>query len=79
MNMLALKMPNIRGLRKWCNFIEWACGYPVEVTTPEQRFVSFKWRGYRLAALKIWTGDLGGNEFGYSRACPGNRAGAQAA
>jgi 2-polyprenyl-3-methyl-5-hydroxy-6-metoxy-1,4-benzoquinol methylase len=63
-----------RGMSYWHDLVDWVGGYPFEVATPEQVFEFFKQRGFRLDTLKTCSGDLGTNEFVYTRTCSIDRA-----
>jgi 2-polyprenyl-6-hydroxyphenyl methylase/3-demethylubiquinone-9 3-methyltransferase len=56
-----------RGMSAWHDLVDWVGGYPFEVAKPEQMFEFFKGRGFRLDTMRTRAGDIGCNEFVFTR------------
>ena len=57
-----------RGMDKHHDLVDWIGGYPFEVAKPEEVFRYFHDRGFALSELTTCRGDLGCNEYVFSRA-----------
>ncbi len=58
---------NARGMSAWWDVIDWVGGYPFEVAKPQEIFDFYRSRGFVLERLRTQGGDLGCNEFVFSR------------
>jgi 2-polyprenyl-3-methyl-5-hydroxy-6-metoxy-1,4-benzoquinol methylase len=56
-----------RGMSAWRNVIDWVGGYPFEVAKPEEIFDFFRERGFLLQRMRTEGGDLGCNEFIFTK------------
>ena len=56
-----------RGMSAWWDVVDWVGGYPFEVAKPEQIFDFYRQRGLVLEKLRTEGGDLGCNEFVFSK------------
>jgi 2-polyprenyl-3-methyl-5-hydroxy-6-metoxy-1,4-benzoquinol methylase len=56
-----------RGMSAWRNLIDWVGGYPFEVAKPEEIFDFFRERGFLLQKMRTEGGDLGCNEFIFTK------------
>lgn len=56
-----------RGMSAWRNLIDWVGGYPFEVAKPEEIFDFFRERGFTLQKMRTEGGDLGCNEFIFTK------------
>ena len=52
-----------RGMNRWYDYVDWVGGYPFEVARPEEIFLFYKQRGFRLDNLVTMGGGLGCNQF----------------
>jgi 2-polyprenyl-6-hydroxyphenyl methylase/3-demethylubiquinone-9 3-methyltransferase len=57
----------LRGMSPWYDVVDWVGGYPFEVAKPEQIIRFFHDRGFQLRDLTTQAGDLGCNEFVFSK------------
>ena len=57
----------VRGMSLWRDVVDWVGGYPFEVAKPEQIFDFFHQRGFELVRLTTQGGDLGCNEFVFTK------------
>jgi 2-polyprenyl-3-methyl-5-hydroxy-6-metoxy-1,4-benzoquinol methylase len=57
----------LRGMSLWHDVVDWVGGYPFEVAKPEQIFDFYHQRGFHLARMTTQAGDLGCNEFVFTR------------
>ena len=58
---------NNRGMSAWYDVVDWVGGYPFEVAKPEQIFDFFTAKGFTLRKLKTCGGNLGCNEFVFTK------------
>ena len=56
-----------RGMSLWHDVVDWVGGYPFEVAKPEQIFDFYYRRGFYLVHLTTQAGDLGCNEFVFTK------------
>jgi 2-polyprenyl-6-hydroxyphenyl methylase/3-demethylubiquinone-9 3-methyltransferase len=56
-----------RGMSLWHDVVDWVGGYPFEVAKPEQIFDFYFQRGFQLVRLTTQAGDLGCNEFIFTK------------
>ncbi|MDH5444520.1 MAG: class I SAM-dependent methyltransferase [Gammaproteobacteria bacterium] len=56
-----------RGMSIWRDMIDWLGGYPFEVAKPEEIFLYFHKKGYKLTNIKTCGGRMGCNEFVFIR------------
>lgn len=56
-----------RGMSPWRDVVDWVGGYPFEVAKPEQIFDFYRDRSFTLARMTTQGGDLGCNEFVFTR------------
>jgi 2-polyprenyl-3-methyl-5-hydroxy-6-metoxy-1,4-benzoquinol methylase len=56
-----------RGMSRWYDMIDWIGGYPFEVAKPEDIFMFLKRRGFTLEMLTTTAGDLGCNEYVFTK------------
>ena len=56
-----------RGMSAWWDAVDWVGGYPFEVAKPEQIFDFYRRRGFVLERLRTEGGDLGCNEFVFTK------------
>jgi 2-polyprenyl-6-hydroxyphenyl methylase/3-demethylubiquinone-9 3-methyltransferase len=57
-----------RGMSAWFDIADWVGGYPFEVAKPEEIFDFCRQRGFILETLRTEGGNLGCNQFVFSRA-----------
>jgi hypothetical protein len=57
----------MRGMSLWHDVVDWVGGYPFEVSKPEQIFDFYYQRGFHLVRMTTQAGDLGCNEFVFTR------------
>jgi 2-polyprenyl-3-methyl-5-hydroxy-6-metoxy-1,4-benzoquinol methylase len=67
-----------RGMSAWWDAVDWVGGYPFEVAKPEQIFDLYRRRGFVLDKMRTEGGDLGCNEFVFSKSNPDVQAGSRA-
>jgi len=51
----------------WHDLVDWVGGFPFEVAKPEEVFDLCRTRGFTLRRLKTVGGELGNNQFVFSR------------
>jgi Ribosomal protein L11 methylase len=56
-----------RGMSTWYDLIDWVGGYPFEVAKPEEIFMFYKKRGFKLKQLKTCAGGIGCNEYVFQK------------
>ena len=61
-----------RGMSAWWDVVDWVGGYPFEVAKPEEIFDFYHSRGFVLERLRTEGGDLGCNEFVFTKCKPSN-------
>ncbi len=61
-----------RGMSAWRDVVDWVGGYPFEVAKPEEIFDFYHKRGFVLEKLRTEGGDLGCNEFVFTKTGHGN-------
>jgi 2-polyprenyl-3-methyl-5-hydroxy-6-metoxy-1,4-benzoquinol methylase len=57
----------LRGMSLWHDVVDWVGGYPFEVAKPEAIFDFCLQRGFHLVRLATQAGDLGCNEFVFTK------------
>lgn len=57
----------VRGMSAWRDVVDWVGGYPFEVAKPEEIFIFYRDRGFRLERLQTCGGGLGCNQFVFTR------------
>lgn len=56
-----------RGMSRWHDWVDWLGGYPFEVARPDAIFDLYHQRGFSLERLKTNKGDLGCNEYVFTK------------
>lgn len=64
-----------RGMSAWRDVVDWVGGYPFEVAKPEEIFDLYHSRGFVLERLRTEGGDLGCNEFVFTKPVRADGAG----
>lgn len=57
----------MRGMSLWHDVVDWVGGYPFEVAKPEEILDFYRKRGFELRRMTTQAGDLGCNEFVFSK------------
>ena len=57
----------LRGMSLWHDVVDWVGGYPFEVAKPEEIFEFYHKRGFNLSRMTTQAGDLGCNEFVFTK------------
>ena len=66
-NPLARYRNSVRGMSPIYDAFDWLGGYPFEVARPEEIFDFYRRQGFQLQRLKTSGGDLGCNEFVFTK------------